>query len=331
MVFDFDRRERPVTRSVATPLVGTLRSPFFITLDAQRAQATPKLALARPWLRAPATVYCGSETTFRIEIDAPTDLRRSYLQVILAPDAPVQSSFSARALRAKVGDTLSFDVKLKRTSDELFEPTELVVRLRLEGTSLRFPVTLRPLVHVRPLNSAAKITDGDFAVGHLTPPSPDEEEAAQLGATLHAGYQSRNLHVAITLPPDAAANAILQLGIAVENADTHAEVRIENLTHRPELTPAYGTTGSQMAGWRCRTLEGKGAAARFCHVSIPAGSLGLSAFQPGTRLLLAARYVQPRPGSHALPLVSEWGSGLGGAQSTGSYHWTYLEPPPTDK
>ncbi|MFQ5806379.1 MAG: beta-galactosidase, partial [Phycisphaerae bacterium] len=309
-VFDFDRRERPLTYSAATPLVATLPKPFFIALHAQRAQAAPKVGLARPWWRAPATVYCGKETTFRIEIDAPINLRRSYLQVILPAGAPVKSSLSSRALRAKAGDTLSFDVKLTRTRDKLFAPTDLIVRARLEDDTLQFPVTLRPLVQIRRMKPTAKITDTTFVIGRLTPPNSDDDtEAAQVGGTLYAGYQDRKLHLAIALPPDAGPDAVVNLGIAVENADTHAEVHIADLLRRPKLSPAYATSPVQVRAWRCRVSAAKHTPARFCRVSIPAVSLGLSAFQPATRLLLAARYAEPAAGSQVLPLVLEWGSG----------------------
>jgi hypothetical protein len=329
---DFNRQQRPLLRSAATPLITTLFTPFFITLDAQRAQTAPKLGLARPWLRAPATVCCGKETTFQIEIDAPTDLRRSYLQIILPPQAPLESSLSSRALRANAGDRLSFDVKLTRTGDQPLEPAELTVRIRLEGDTLQFPIALRPLFGIQPMKPTAKITDATFAIGRLTPPNlDDKEDTAQVGPALHAGYQRGELDVAIALPPNAAPNAVLQLGIAPENADTHAEARIENLSDRPALSPAYGTTRSQLHGWRCHALDDQGAPARFCRISIPASALGLSAFEPGMRLLLAARYVASPPGPWTLPLVLEWGSGLDGARSTAGYHWVHLEDAPKNE
>jgi hypothetical protein len=331
-VFDFDRRERPLARSAATPLAATPASPFFVTLDAERAQAAPKLGLARPWLRMPAMVLCGKESTFRIEIDAPAYLSRSYIRLLLPRDAPVESSFSSRSLRAKAGDTLSFDVTLTRTSDEPFEPTELTVHLRLEGETLRFPITLRPLVELLPLKATAEITDAQFRVARLTPRgSEDQEQDAQIGEVLHAAYQNESLHVAIALPADAAADAVLQLGIALENADAHAEIRIEDLLGQPRLRPAHGTTSAQIGGWRCRLLEDRGPAARFADISIPAASLGLSDFRPGTRLLLAARYVQPPSGRVGQPVALEWGAGLDGTRSSVDYHWIRLVQAPTDK
>jgi len=65
-------------------------------------------------------------------------------------------------------------------------------------------------------------------------------------------------------------------------------------------------------------------------VEIPAGSLGLSTFHPGTRLLLAARYAQPPNGSARQPLVLEWGSGLDGTRSSAGYHWIRLVQAPAD-
>lgn len=329
-VFDFDRRARPLAHSIGAPLVATLGSPFFVTLDAWRAQAEPKLGLAHPWLRMPATVYCTKETTFTIAVDAPTNLRRSYLQLTLPSDAPVKSSFSSRALRAKAGDTLSFDVTLTRSDDEPFEPTALTVRLRLEGTSLQVPVTLCPLLDVRPMKPTDKITDAKFTIGRLASAGAHERNEAQVTSALHAGYQRRKLQVAIALPPDAEPDAIIQLGIAVENGDRHAEAQIEDLTQRPTPRPAYGTLRSQLGGWRCRQSGDGQTGGRYCQVTIPAKSLGLSSFEPGTRLLVAARYVEPERAGPTVPRVLEWGRGLDGARSTAGYHWIRLANAPED-
>ncbi len=328
-VFDFDRRRRPLSISAAPPLAQTDQNPFFITLAALRAQADPKIGLARPWLRAPASVYCGSETTFTIQLDAPMNLRRSYLQVILPPNAPVESSTSSRALRAEVGQTLSFDLTLTRTTDEVFEPVTLTVRLRLEGTALTIPVTIHPLANMRLMKPSQKIGDVSFALGHLAPVESGEGESLP-AAALHAAYQNRKLHVAIALPSDVRPDATLHLGLAVEGADTHAEIRIEDLAERPKLRPARGTAAGQVRAWRCHLIEDEQTRTSFCHVTIPSRAVGLSEFKAGTRVLLAARYVEPQPGDWTVPRILEWGRGLGGERSTTRYHWVELPQDPAD-
>jgi hypothetical protein len=328
-VFDFDRRLRPLTISAAPPLTQTDQDPFFITLAAVRAQADPKIGLARPWLRAPAAVYCGSETTFTIELDAPMDLRRSYLQVILPSDAAVRSSISSRALRAEAGQTISFDVTLTRTTDEVFEPVPLTVRLRLEGTALTVPVTVHPLLSMRRMKPSQKISDASFGLGRLAPVDSEHEESRPATA-LHAAYENHTLHVAIALPSDVGPDATLDLGLAVAGADTHAEARIEHLTGGPKLVPDRGTTSGEVEAWRCHLIEDEQARIRLCDITIPSRAMGLSGFEPGTRILLAARYVEPQPGDWTLPRILEWGHGLGGERSTSRYHWVELAHAPPD-
>ena len=299
------------------------RNPFFITLDALRAQAAPQIDLARPWLRMPASVYCGGETTFTIELDAPMTLSRSYLQVILPPNAPVKSSLSSRALRAEAGQTLSFEVTLTCIGEQAFEPTVLTVRLRLEGSSLTIPVTIHPLAELRPIRPPQKITDTRFTLAHLPIRDRFGEEMAAAPA-LHAAYQDRKLHVALALPRDAPPGATFQLGLALEGADQHAEVRIESPLGRPKLLPARGTTRQQIKGWRCRLVEGEKPSDRLCDVTIPPRALGIAKFEPGMRLLLAVRYEEPRAGGWTAPLVLEWGQGLGQGRSTAGYRWVRL-------
>lgn len=329
-VSGFERRVQPLARSVATPLTSTVPDPVFITLDCQRAQAEPRLGLARPWLRVPRTIFCGQEATLTIEIDAHTDLSRgSYLQLILPSDAPVSSTLSSRFLRAKAGDMLSFDSTLTRTSAGDFAPSTLTVRVSLEGDSVRIPVTLRPLLNVLPVKPGPEITDAQFVIGRLTSPNLDADgQKVEPTQTLHVGYERRALHVAISLPPGASSESILQLGIALENADTHAEARIARLTERPTLTPTWGTARAQLRGWRCRRLEDPPGSTPFCQITIPASALGESSLQAGLRVLLAARYVESEPASWMAPLVREWGSGLDGTRRTTGYRWIRLAEAP---
>lgn len=327
-VFGFDRRQRPLIRSAVGPLVETSASPFFITLDTWRAQSEPKLALARPWLRLPSVVHCGPEATLPIEIDAPVDLHRSYLQVVLPSDAPVKSSLSARAVRADAGDTLSFNAALTRASEAPFEPATLTVHVSLEGDSVRVPVQLHSLYDVRPYDPRADITDEMFLIGHLLPSAPTNQaqDEAQLSQPLYAAYRSGQLYLAIGLPPEASPRACLQLGVAAENADGHAEARIEHLAGQPALSPDHGTGPRQVRGWHCRRLETQRGVAAACRITIPVASLGLPRLDAERRLLLAVRYFDPQPAGQHAPVTLEWGSGLGGTRSSAHYQWIRLAP-----
>jgi hypothetical protein len=321
-VFDFDRRLKPLTRSAAPPLAETDQTPFFLTLNALRAQSAPKLGLARPWLRVPAAVYCASQATFRIELDAPVHLRRSYLQVILPDNAPVTSSLSSRSLRAEAGHTLSLDVTLTHTGNDPWRPVDMTIRLRLEGTSLAIPVTVHPLATVEQLGSSGQIGDPRFRLGRLA--RPDAEDDSVFSAPLHAAYDRSTLHLAVALPPGSPADATLHLGLALEGADTHSEISAAGPAHRPHLLPTRGTPPDRVASWHSQVADMQTARGRLFQLTIPARSLGLSSFQPGTRLLLAARYAEPQPGSAAAPLTLEWGRGLTGGRSTTGYRWLEL-------
>ena len=325
-VSDFDRRGRPLLTSVGTPLLLTLQAPFFIALDAQRAQADPQLGLARPWLRVPGTVYCGEEATFRIELDAPTELRRSYIALTLPPDLPLKSSLSSRTLRADTGDTLAFDVTLTRTGEQPIEPAELTLRLRLESSSLEIPLALRPLFDVRPIASPAKITDADFTVARLTP--ADSKEQVQPDVVLSAAYDRRVLHVALRLPAEASPDAVVRFGVAAEGSDTHTEALLDSLRTVPRLSPAKGTTGEQIRRWQYHMVEQQAGAARSCQITIPAESIGLRAFEPGTRLLVSARYLDPSSGDGKTPIDVRWGAGLDGTRSTVGFQWIRLTEHP---
>ena len=69
-VQDFERRERPMLTSSAAPLVPTIPRPLFVTLTFKQTQSEPQVDFARPWLRVPATVFCGANAPFTVELDA---------------------------------------------------------------------------------------------------------------------------------------------------------------------------------------------------------------------------------------------------------------------
>ena len=323
-VFDFDRRFEPLLLSEAPPLALAHQTPFFLMLDSQRAQSDPKIGLARPWLRVPETVYCSEEATFRIELDAPMRLQRSYLQIQLPPESPVDSSLATRALRGEQGTTHSFDVTLKRIGESDFEPVTLTIRLRLEGQVIQVPVRVAPLREVLADKPGQKISAAEFTIGRLAS-SIQKKEAAQDAPVLHATYQNRKLLIGVELPANVPPDAKLKLGLAVENAERHAEITIAGLTEKPRLSPGPGTTAEQIQAWRCEIVEGGNLGSGLCTISLPARVLELNKFEPGTQLLLAVRYEEPATDAWSVARILEWGRGLDGSRVTTGYNWLRLQ------
>lgn len=349
---ELDRRPRALTRSIAGTLLPTSTSPLFITLDTWRAQSEPRLILARPWLRLPSVLPCGQQASLRIELDAPVDLRRSYVKLILPDDAPVRSSLSARRLRANAGETVTLEATLTRRAQLPFEPTELLVHLSLEGDTMRFPVRLQPLYGVQPCAASAAIaaapylidyiaTAGDPPAAGLTPPGwARPGEGTKLRMALYAAYDERYLHLALGVPEvsegssaagtdrtfDVSSQARVQLGMAVADDDFHARVRIDDPFGHPRVSAQRGTDPRRVEGWRCRRVEVPGSGAA-CQVSVPRWSLPLGDASEGRHLLVAVRFEDPRPPSGGPAVVLEWEGGVGGSPKTWGYRWLKLVPP----
>src|SRR5690606_23800340 len=101
------RRELPVIESAGPLLVPTIDRPMFIALTATRALKDPVLSLAAtPWLRAPRTVLCAGETDLEIGLTAPFSLsrNRSRIQLLIPPDAGMESSLASRRIAAEPGE-----------------------------------------------------------------------------------------------------------------------------------------------------------------------------------------------------------------------------------
>lgn len=319
-VLDFARRRTRLLHTGWTPLTPTMHTPFFIELESQRAEGEVRIGLARPWLRVPADIYCGETTTFAIELDAHAALRRSYLTLKLPPGAPYESSLSSRTLRAAAGDALSFDVTLTRTDAPTIAPTVMTLRVSLEGRAVEVPVRLHTLWPVRSASRSADITKPAYLLGRLRP----DADASGVDATLHAAWRRRSLQLAVSLPDDAAPDAVLHVGVALEGADKHAEARVSALATKPAISASYGTDAAQLRGWRSRCASAEKSKNTVCEITIPARSLGLSEFKAGSRVLLAVRYEEPRQGKLSPPLRLNWGSGLGGKRETSGYQWVEL-------
>ena len=332
-VQDFERRERPMLTSSAPPLVPTIPRPLFVTLTFKQTQSEPQIDLARPWLRVPATVFCGSNTRFTVELDALRALLRSYLQVRLPKNAPLESSVSAQALRGPVGETLRQEVRLTAKPGDSFDQAELTLRISLEGDTIELPLTVRPLTDVRPLAPGDEITNPTYRVAELAAP-PKQRTTTK--ATLHCAYTRDALALAIIVDdPRLVPYAVdksgadtgdqLLLGVAHEGENSLAQVRIMPANAPPlTLQPLHTTTPQQIDGWRCDVVAGK-SGPRTYRVTIPLRAFGDRALASGDRILLSLRYVDD--GADGLPPVPlTWGAGLDGSHSTSNYEWLSLTP-----
>jgi|GEM_PF-1767071 len=328
-VIDFDRRYQPMAMSDAAPLAPTRRLPFFIEFEAERSSGKPMIGLAKPWLRAPRTVYCDREAVLKIELDAPMDLRSSYLQISPPPNSPIKSSLSSRALRADIGQTLSLEANLTRLR-EFHDPVTLTLRIRIEGQTMTFPVIVRPLAAIRRLKNASDLTNGDYTIGRLS--TRQKRAGANAGdngrddariLALRAGYQDRKLYLAVELPPNVDSGATIHIGAAAEGAETHAEARVEDLVDKPRLRAVKGLSSKTPPGWRCQIVDEPGGR-KFCRVSISPRSLGLSRFESATRVLASASYEASPRYAGVAPIVLEWGDELADERTATLYNWTIL-------
>jgi hypothetical protein len=326
-VQDFERRDRPLLTSSAPPLIPTVPRPLFVTATFKQPQSDPQLTLTRPWLRVPATVFCGSEGGFAVELDAPRALLRSYLQVKLPKDAPFDSPTSA-ALRGQAGDTVRQEVRLAPKTGHTPAPATLTLRLSLEGDPLELALDVRPLVPVRPLAQGEEVTSTTYRIGELTAAPPARASAK---AALHCAYRPDALVVALLVQDDrlvptrvdptgqGAGDQVL-LGVACEGNPALAQLSISAADEPPAPpTPAEGRT--ERVTWRC---DGKGKdGVRTYVITIPAAALGAGELAAKEHVLMSARYVDDD--ADGLPAVSlGWGGGLDGSDSTLEFQWLVL-------
>jgi hypothetical protein len=329
-VQDFERREQTVLTSRAPPLVLTIPRPLFVTLTLRQAQSEPQLGLAYPWLRLPATVFCGSNTQFSIEVDALQPFLRSYLQLRLPKDSPIDSSLSAVSLRAEAGETVREDVRLTPKPGRASDEAELVMRVSLEGDALDVPLRVRSLADVRPLAPDRQIGHLDYRIGELSAPAG---QRATANAGLHVGYRPDALHVAVMVEDDRVvpyqadssgqgSGDLLLLGVAREGGDLHAQASLNPVGQSPVLEPMRGTSPRQLDGWRCEVEAGK-SGPRTYHITIPTRALEGRELSAGDFLLISVRYLDDdADGFPSVPLV--WGGGLDGSRSTTDYRWVRL-------
>ncbi len=328
-VQDLERRSRKVLQSAAPPLVPTTPRPLFVTLVMKQADPEPQLALGKPWLRAPATVFC--DTEFTLELDAWVRLQKSYLQLQLPKGTAAESSFSALGLKADVGETIKQAVTIKRKNAAAdFLREELTLRLVLEGETLDLPIDLRAVTSIRPLETRA-LTAADFRVGELTVVGGQKTTAS---GSVACAFAPDALHVAVTIQDDRVVAGRagrggpvggdqLYVGVAAAGRATPLEVRFDAAGKDPAPVASFGTPAAQVEAWKCEaTPVTKGQPTAY-HVTIPASALGVGGLAAGTRLLLAVRYVDDDADGFA-PTTLVWGGGLDGSRSLLEYRWLEL-------
>lgn len=334
---DFERRALPVFESAAPPLVATVPRPAFLTLRLAEMQPEAQLGLGPPWLRVPATVFCGHGTRFTIEIDVPVPLQRSYVQLQVPPGAPVQSSFSAAGLQGEAGQTIAHEVRLWPAAGQEPRACEIVLRIALEGQILELPLAVRPLTNVRPRSDATPVRSPAHRIAALAAPDGTRPTA---DGTLLAAYDADALYLVLTLqddrliptqtaPDGSTRGDRLLIGVAREGHDRHAEAALDPAAAEPRLEPVHGTSAEQLSGWGCALDAGQGEGKRIYRITIPRAALGGPPLAAGERLLLAVRYVDA-DAEGVPPVVLEWGRGLDGRRSTQDYEWIRLATPAGD-
>ena len=289
-VQDFERRPLALLESSLPPLLVTIRRPLFVTLTLKQANANPRLGLAQPWLRVPATVFCGSETEFAIELHADVPLRRSYLQLQMPKDAPFEASLSAMALRAAAGETTRQVVRLTPVQPaESFERAELTLRISLEGDLLEVPLEVRSLTDILPLSPGDRVLEPAYRVAE---PAVTDGQRASASATLQCAYTRDALHLALTVKDDrlvpyrpaedeegGGSGDRLLLGVALEGGSSHAEALLEPAAEQAIFTPVHGTTPDQVRDWSCAASGAGPEGIRTYDIEIPAAALGRGRFR----------------------------------------------------
>jgi hypothetical protein len=321
---DFERRERPVLRSDAPPLVVSQPRPAFLVFDMPRIDNEPQIALAPAWLRAPGTVLCGRQCQFEVQVTAPLDLERSYIRLIIPNQAPVESAFSARRVRADAGDLVRFPITLIRTTAESFKPFEITVRFSLEGQVLDLPIRVRPVTAIPALSEDQTPHDAAYRVARLTQVNGDTLRAGTTddGPALYAGYTARELVLRITRVPNLARDAVLECGIAAPDSARPIQARVQSPWDTPELAPLHGTPAESLAGWKVRALSGD-EGLRFCELRVPAARLGLESLRAGQHLYVSLA-VRERGRILFEPRVWTFGGEVGSNYSISEYEWIRL-------
>jgi hypothetical protein len=327
---DFERRVQPVLSSSFPPLVPVPPRPLFIVFTPQQPQSEPQFGLEHPWLRVPGLVFCGGGATFNLEFDLLRSLEQSYVQFRVPKDAPFTASVATRAVRGEGGETISEPVQLSATAGRSFLAAELGVRVNVEGTSIDFPIIVRPLAVIQEVKAPRVERDARAQIGELAATAGPRSTAK---GTIFAGWRAEQLELVIAVeddrlaplrpgPPAPGAGDRLLVGVARAGVPNHVEYRIDPASDTPSLTSsdAGERTSPQSANV---TLEAAKSGPRIWRLTLPSTTFEKDPFRPGDRLLLAVHYVDDDADGFP-PTVLSWGGGLDGSRSTAQFNWLAL-------
>jgi hypothetical protein len=312
-VLDFERRVR-APLDAASGLYQPIDRPFFVLLLPSEAKESPQISLAKPWVRAPATVFCDRSATITVEIDATPTFGLKFAQLVLPAKAGIKSSFSAKDLKPEAGKTVKIPIELT-TEKPLAGPFTASLRISTAAGNLDAPIEIRPLGALLPGAASVPPNDRSLRIGEMAPAS---ESPQRLG--VFASYQAKTLTVALEHPADAPEGAELRFGIAVEGRETVREIAISGLGRDLTLRSLSATSGLS-AGIRC-AAGGKGSTP-FVTLEIPAAALGVEEWKADLRICAGAAYVTPANTRAAVPSM-RWGNGLDGSRTTQAFEWLRL-------
>ncbi|MFO0837201.1 MAG: hypothetical protein U1D55_01645 [Phycisphaerae bacterium] len=237
---DFGRRKLPMLAAGAPPLLISSPRPQFVTLALPSAQPAAQIALAAPWIVAPARVLVAQDAAIAVEIRALAALRKSYVQLVLPKDSPLGSTFSTRAIQAPAGDSVKLDIPLKPKGDPLSDWAEVVLRVNIEGKAIEVPIRAERMTVVRRVADEKSLT----RIGDLIPPDPDRDARR---VRVACSRSSGELALLVTPPTALKPPDRLALALAAENDDVRRAIQIDA---NGKIAPAVQTTAQDLSGWR---------------------------------------------------------------------------------
>ncbi len=321
VALDFARRALPLLTSSAPSLLPAQTHPIFVALTLKSPQPEPKLSLAKPWLRLPATVLVAQEGTLRFELDAPRALKSSYWQLRLPKDTPLRAAETSAGLRGAARETLRSEAKLTWEGAARPPVVAATLKVSLEGDAVEVPFGIQAPAVVPALAKGDDLTTARYRLGELTPPP---EQRASVTATAYAAVEADRVLVAVVSKDDQVvgvregqpmAGDRLLIGWAWEGVDEHVEVTLAAADEKPVVKLSSG--GAPPRGWNC-TAEKRADGTRVQRFTLPRTPEGGQT--AGVRYRLALRYVDDDADGFT-PVSVALGAGLDGSRATGGYLW----------
>lgn len=319
---DLQLRPQPSAQTAQGLLVPPSSRPLLLTATFRAAQPEPSIVSPPSWLRCPAIAFAEDELS--IEVVAPRDLSRSFVQFVPPKDAPYALSELSLPLKGDANTPVGGAVRVQRTGEGDFNRAPLSLRVSLEGETFELPMIVRPMA------IAGRTMDSKNPTGVLGAPNGSKASAS---GTVTVTYSDVALRLSVRIEDDRVVAPKLDeagvfsgdellVGVALEGADEHAEVRLVNADSGPRVEAVHRTPSARVADWQLRVSDDGGKARRF-ELSIPAKSLGEPALRGGRRVLLGVRYLDDdADGFQPAPIA--WGGGLDGSRATDEFRWVRL-------